>query len=279
MNRLPPDKAGQLSRLHTVGLLLIGQCLLMLGMAHGQTPQGTGQAVADDRRSGLFYMSPAARSLQLDEGQNPAMLAVAQGRALWHTPAAQAGQSCASCHGELDQSMRAVAARYPAWDERLGRVLSLRDRLSSCRVEHQQAPAWPRESSQALALEAAVSLASRGSLIRVPDHAPLDELQRAGERLWRQPFGQLALSCAQCHDDLAGQRLGGSPIPQAHPTAYPVYRLQWEAVGSLERRIRGCLTGVRAEPFPAGDGAYLALEAYLMRRAAGMPLEGPGVRP
>jgi sulfur-oxidizing protein SoxA len=272
-------KAGRIRRLQTLGLLLIGQCLLMSAMAREQIPPSSGQAGTDDRRSGLQYMSPAARALQLDDGQNPAMLAVAQGRALWHTRAPQAGQSCASCHGELDQAMSGVAARYPAWDERLGRALSLRDRLMNCRAEHQQAPAWPRESSQVLALEAAVSLASRGALIRAPDQVPLSDLQRAGERLWRQPFGQLALSCAQCHDDLAGRRLGGSPIPQAHPTAYPVYRLQWESVGSIERRIRGCLTGIRAEPFPAGDGAYLALEAYLMRRAAGMPLEGPGVRP
>jgi sulfur-oxidizing protein SoxA len=273
------SKAGRISRLLTAGLLLIGQCLLMSAMAREQIPPSTGQAGTDDRRSGLQFMSPTARALQLDDGQNPAMLAVAQGRALWNTRAPQAGQSCASCHGELDQAMSGVAARYPAWDDRLGRVLSLRDRLSNCRVAHQQAPAWPRESSQALALEAAVSLASRGALIRAPDQAPLHELQGAGERLWRQPFGQLALSCAQCHDDLAGRRLGGSPIPQAHPTAYPVYRLQWESVGSIERRIRGCLAGIRAEPFPSGDGAYLALEAYLMRRASGMPLEGPGVRP
>jgi len=43
-------------------------------------------------------------------------------------------------------------------------------------------------------------------------------------------------------------RRGGSVIPQAHPTGYPLYRLEWQAVGSLQRRLRNCMIGVRAEP-------------------------------
>lgn len=259
--------------------------------ALAQTPVGSPSAMAtDSRRSGLSEMSPAAQALQRDDTQNPAMLSVAQGRALWQTPPSRSASgspntgspqipTCAACHGELDQAMRGVAARYPSWDTRLGRVLSLGGRIAHCREQHQHEAAWPAESVESLAVQAAIALASRGQVITVPDQPQLARLQDQGEALWRQPFGQLALSCAQCHDGLAGLRLGGSPIPQGHPTAYPVYRLQWEAVGSLERRIRACFAGVRAEPFPAGDPAYLALEAYLMRRAAGMPLEGPGVRP
>ena len=64
-----------------------------------------------------------------------------------------------------------------------------------------------------------------------------------------QRMGQLGLSCAQCHNDNAGGRLGGRIIPQAHPVGHPVYRLDWQARGSLQRRLRNCLSGVRAEPF------------------------------
>jgi sulfur-oxidizing protein SoxA len=87
------------------------------------------------------------------------------------------------------------------------------------------------------------------------------------------------LSCAQCHDDNAGQRLAGSVIPQAHPTGYPLYRLEWQGVGSLQRRLRNCMVGVRSEPFPYGSAEYIALELFLMRRADGMLLETPAVRP
>ena len=49
-----------------------------------------------------------------------------------------------------------------------------------------------------------------------------------------QREGQLNLSCANCHDDNWDKRLAGSPIPQAHPTGYPIYRLEWQTLGSLQ---------------------------------------------
>ena len=100
-----------------------------------------------------------------------------------------------------------------------------------------------------------------------------------GGQLYRQGLGQLDLSCAQCHDSLAGRRLGGSTIPQAHPTGYPIYRLEWQAVGSLQRRLRHCMSGVRAEPYAYGSDELTALELFLMNRAAGLALETPAVRP
>ena len=68
-------------------------------------------------------------------------------------------------------------------------------------------------------------------------------------------------------------------IPQGHPTGYPVYRLEWQSVGSLQRRLRNCLIGMRAEPFAYGAPEYVELELYLMKRAQGMRFEAPGVRP
>src|SRR6266849_1277701 len=61
--------------------------------------------------------------------------------------------------------------------------------------------------------------------------------------------GQLNLACSQCHDDHWGRRLAGNVIPQAHPTGYPLYRLEWQGLGSLQRRLRNCLVGIRAEPY------------------------------
>ncbi len=71
----------------------------------------------------------------------------------------------------------------------------------------------------------------------------------------------------------------GALIPQGHPNGYPLYRLQWQGMGTLERRLRNCTVGVRAQPWAAGDASWVALEAWLMQRAAGMPIESPAVRP
>ncbi len=68
-------------------------------------------------------------------------------------------------------------------------------------------------------------------------------------------------------------------ITQAHPTGYPLYRLEWQSLGSLERRLRGCLTGLRAESYPYGAPELVDLELYLMWRAREMKIEAPAVRP
>jgi sulfur-oxidizing protein SoxA len=101
----------------------------------------------------------------------------------------------------------------------------------------------------------------------------------AGRALFTRRLGQLNLTCAQCHDDNWGQKLAGNPLPQAHPTGYPVYRLEWQTVGSLQRRLRNCLIGMRVEPYAYGSPEYVALETFLMWRARGLPVETPAVRP
>jgi sulfur-oxidizing protein SoxA len=100
-----------------------------------------------------------------------------------------------------------------------------------------------------------------------------------GETLYTTGLGQLNLSCSQCHDRLAGQKLAGSLIPQGHPNGYPLYRLEWQAMGSLYRRIRNCLTGVRATPFAPDSPELTAIEIYLASRASGLVVETPAVRP
>ena len=51
-----------------------------------------------------------------------------------------------------------------------------------------------------------------------------------------QREGQLNLACTNCHDDNFDKRLAGAPITQGQPTGYPLYRLEWQTLGSLERR-------------------------------------------
>jgi sulfur-oxidizing protein SoxA len=100
-----------------------------------------------------------------------------------------------------------------------------------------------------------------------------------GRQFFNERMGQLNLSCAQCHQDHAGLKLGGSLIPQGHPNAYPIYRIEWQTMGSLQRRLRNCMSGVRAKQFEYGSLEMAQLELFLMWRARGRPLETPGVRP
>jgi L-cysteine S-thiosulfotransferase len=175
--------------------------------------------------------------------------------------------------------MRGVAARYPALDAKLGRPLTLEQRIEQCRIERQGAPALAPESDALLGLTAYVGLQSRGLPVAVDIDGPARPFFEAGERLFKTRMGQLNLSCSQCHDDLAGQRLAGALIPQGHANGYPLYRLEWQSMGSFHRRLRNCMTGVRAEPFAWDSPELTDLALFLAWRAQGLKVETPAVRP
>jgi L-cysteine S-thiosulfotransferase len=232
----------------------------------------------DLRRSGFEDMGASTQAMQKDDALNPGMLWVKDGEALWKQLTGASNKACISCH-TTPGSMRGVSARYPAFDTRLGRPITLSQRINQCRQHHQQAAPLRPESQDLLSLESYVALQSRGLPVSPPDDARLEPFRQRGQQLFTQRMGQLNLSCAQCHDGLAGRRLASSLIPEAHSTGYPVYRLEWQTLGSLQRRIRGCMSGVRAEPFAYGAQELVELELYLNTRAKGMAMETPGVRP
>jgi sulfur-oxidizing protein SoxA len=240
-------------------------------------PALAAQPLPDGRRSGFEFMGEAIQAMQRDDAQNPGMLWVLDGEAAWSQPVR--GRSCAGCHGDARQSMRGVAARYPTFDTPLQRPIDLRQRIASCRQKLQPQTIALDDGPQALALEAYVAFQSRGLPIAPPADPRLHAARERGRALYQQRLGQLSLACSDCHEAMAGRRLGGSPIPQAHPTGYPIYRLEWQGLGSLQRRLRACLSGVRAEPFAWGAPEWIELELFLAWRARGMPLDSPAVRP
>jgi sulfur-oxidizing protein SoxA len=278
------------SALRWRGGLFIAAALIVgltgCGLAAAAAPSAA--AGTDPRRSGADFMTPALQAMQADDQANPALLWVADGHALWQARAGAAQRSCADCHGEIATAMRGVAARYPAFDALVAQPITLSRRIALCRARYQGAAAdaalrpdqgAPNDADPALALEAAVAIESRGLPIAPPADARLDAWRERGRELFVQRIGQLNLSCSNCHDANAGQRLGGSMIPQAHPTGYPLYRLEWQALGGLARRIRACMVGVRAQPFADDSPEQTALVVFLMQRAAGMAIDAPGLRP
>jgi sulfur-oxidizing protein SoxA len=231
-----------------------------------------------ERRSGTAFMTRETQAMQEDDRANPGMLAVLDGEALWNEAPAGA-KACAGCHGDAATSMKGVAARYPAFDQARGRPIDLEQRINACRSEHQHAPPLGWETRELLALTTYVATQSRGMPITAGTDVRSRPFVENGRALFNRRQGQLDLSCAQCHDDNWGKRLAGSVVPQAHPNGYPEYRLEWQSIGSLQRRLRSCTFGVRAEQFAYGAPEQVDLELYLMWRARGMPLETPAVRP
>jgi sulfur-oxidizing protein SoxA len=238
-----------------------------------------GEIPTAERKSGYDFMSREIRAMQDDDIANPGLLWVLEGRALWNKKVGAVGRACVDCHGDAAASMKGVAARLPAFDPARRRPVNLEQRINACRTDRQQGPALAYESRELLALSAYVARQSRG----LPIDIAVDERTRpfleAGRTMFEHRQGQLNLACSQCHDDHWGRRLAGNVVPQAHPTGYPLYRLEWQGLGSLQRRLRNCLTGIRAEPYEYGAPELVDLELYLMWRARGMTFEAPAVRP
>jgi sulfur-oxidizing protein SoxA len=233
----------------------------------------------DQRRSDSDFVSADTRAMQNDDTANPAMLVVLDGETLWNQKAGATNKSCADCHGDAEKSMKGVAARYPAMVAEQNRPVDLEQRINMSRLVDQKAAALPFESKELLALTAYIARQSRGMPVAVKDDAQSAPFIAAGRTIYEQRQGQLDLSCAQCHDDNWGKTLAGNLVPQAMATGYPIYRLEWQEVGSLQRRLRNCMSGMRAEPYDFGAPELVDLEYFLMWRARGMAMESPAVRP
>ena len=263
--------------------LLWGALLVSVGLSAQTTPSApTAQRgiPTADLKSGTTFMSSDLRSLQADDGINPASLWWLQGERLWQQPAPD-GPACASCHGKEPGRMAGIAAGFPRVTQS-GLVLNLEAQVNQCRTRHQKAPAWAYESEALLAVTAWLAKASRGELQEGAREAKAQLSQTAawqrGQAQYYQRIGQMNLACAQCHEQNWGRRLGGETMSQGHSVAYPAYRLEWQGMGSLHRRLRACFSGVRAEPPAFGSQALLDLEVFLAWRSSPLPMEAPGVR-
>lgn len=224
--------------------------------------------------SGYAFLTAETQALQDDDFANPGFLWVDQGKTLFND-AGDASSSCAACHGN---GLVGVAATYPKIDERSGRLLNLEGRINMCRTRHQELAPLDYESDALLSLSAFVANQSRGHPTNVSVAGAAQSHLENGRRYFSTKRGQFNFSCNQCHTENWGKRLRGDTISQGHGNGFPAYRLEWQKLGSLQRRLRDCDIGVRAEPLPFGDQTYVDVELFLASRAAGLAGESPAVR-
>ncbi len=229
-------------------------------------------------KSGLDFSGAEVRALYQDDFSSPAMLWATRGEKLWQEPAGTSNQSCAGCHQDARTSMQGVSARYPQVDPDTARLTNMEGRINQCRTRHQQAPPLRYESDELLALTAYVGLQSRGQPVKVTIDTQNRRNFEQGRDIFYTRMGQMNLACTHCHDRNVGRKLLNDTVSQGHGNPYPAYRLEWQTMGSLHRRLRACFFGVRAEMPPPGSQDLLDLELFLGWRSQGLKVETPGVR-
>ena len=174
--------------------------------------------------------------------------------------------------------MVGVAPQYPRYDADADGLINLTQRINECRTEQQRLPEIAYESDELLALSTLVTHQSKGLPFNVQIEGGAQPHFERGRAYFYQRRGQMNLACHHCHEQHADRLLRGERLSQGHSNGYPAYRLEWQGVGSLHRRLRFCNQAIRAEPFDYGAPEYLDLELFLAWRASGLPLETPAVR-
>lgn len=231
-----------------------------------------------DARSGYTYATDETKELQADDFENPAFLWVEKAEELWDEVDGDAGKSCASCHGDVTESMKGIATSYPKYDEDVKGLVNIEKRINNCRTAGMQAEAWKWESDELLGMTALVKMQSRGMPVNVSIDGPAKPYFEEGFKFYNTRIGQMDLACKHCHIDQNNNYMRAELLSQGQVNGFPTYRLKWQKIGSLHRRFRGCNNNIRAEKLPYGDPTYMALELYVTWRGNGLPVESPSVR-
>lgn len=217
--------------------------------------------------SGSHFLTPETLAQQEDDFLNPGMFWVEEGERLFNA-------DCAGCH---TGGLAGVAAGFPKVID--GELRGIEAQINTCRTDHMGAQALEYESGDLIALAAFLGHQSRGLPQNpdVTDPIAVAALAR-GQEYFDTRRGQMDLSCADCHESSVGKHLRAETITQGQVNGFPLYRQQWQEMGSVQRVFAWCNANIRAEPLAYGHPDYVALELYLRWRGRGLPIETPAIR-
>jgi len=233
----------------------------------------------DEVLSGWLFREPETRALEADTFANPAMLGVDAGADIWNTVEGTEGKSCATCHGDAAESMKGVGAHFPKWDADSGKPINIELQINKCRTEQMGAEAYPFDKGGQKELTTYIKHQSLGEPVSIDlAEGDMQSWWDKGKELYYTRFGQLNLSCSNCHEDYNGSYIRADHLSQGQANGFPTYRLKNAGLVSIHNRFRGCIRDTRAE-FPAAfSDDLMALEVYVTWRGTGLSVETPAVR-
>jgi len=227
--------------------------------------------------SGWLFREGETRALQKDDFDNPAMVFVDRGLDRWNAVEGAAEKSCASCH-EGPESMTGLRAVLPRVDDETGKLMLMEDYINECRTERMGAEAWKVTSDPMKDVMALIAMQSRGLPVNVAIDGPAAPFWEQGKEIYYTRYGQLEMSCANCHEQNFGHMIRADHLSQGQVNGFPLYRLKTAGLVTAQQRFKGCVRDTRAETFSPGSDAFKALELYVASRGNGLSVEGVAVR-
>ncbi len=227
--------------------------------------------------SGWHFRTDETQALQIDDFDNPAMIFVDQAADLFETVDGAAGESCASCHDGVE-NFKGLQASMPKVDAETGKLVVMEDLINKCRTDRMEADAWKWSGGDMQGMVALIGLQSRGLPMNVAIDGDAAPYWEQGKEMYYTRYGQLELSCANCHEDNWGNMIRADHLSQGMINGFPTYRLKQAKLISRHNRFRGCIRDTRAETFAEGSDEFRALELYVASRGNGLSVETPAVR-
>lgn len=228
--------------------------------------------------SGYEFRTKQTQAMQDDDLENPGMLAIDRASAEWSKVDGAAGKSCASCHNDASKTMKGVGAETPKWSAKLNRPVTIEQQINICRKDHMKASEWKFPSGPLTDMTTYIRYQSRGMPVHPKIDGPAHAWWEKGKKIYYTRFGQLNLSCANCHEQYNGKFIRADFLSQGQTNDFPTYRLKSQGLVPLHQRFAGCIRDTRATPFKPQSDEMIALELYVAWRGMGLPIETPGVR-
>jgi L-cysteine S-thiosulfotransferase len=233
----------------------------------------------EDFVNGPYSMDEGLHKQWMEKEQFPPYeFAVETGKEMFSKPFKN-GKSFEDCFPNKGIGIR---QNYPYFDDKEGQVVTLELALNRCREANGEPP-FSYVRDEMAALTAYMAFTSRGKLfdIKIPDDPrALDAFQKGKEYFYARR-GQLNFSCATCHVQSPGERVRTEVLAPALGimNAMPIYRSEWNSMGTTSRRFTTCNSQIRGVPLTPQDDEYRNVEYYLSYVANGLPISGPGARP
>lgn len=232
----------------------------------------------DEYKNGVYAINADARSSwEAIEEFPPYEDELTKGEELFNTPFAN-GKTYASC---FPNGGKGIRQNYPYFDSASGEIKTLEGEINECRTKNGEKPLkWQKGDIAEISAYMASTANGKKLNVKIPNDPRAIAAYDRGKQHFYAKRGQLNLSCANCHQDNAGNRIRGDILSPAlgHPTHFPVYRLKWGSLGTLHRRYGGCNKQVRAKPFKPQSDEYKALEYFHTYMSNGISVNAPSSR-
>jgi len=203
--------------------------------------------------------------------------AIDAGKKLWNTTFTN-GKSFASCF----ESPVAAGSGYPYFDNARNDVVTLTQAVNECLTNNGE-KAWNTKKGDMAKLQAymanAATEAEKVLDVKIDSKAASDAYERGKEYYYTQR-GYLKLNCAECHVQGTGKRVRNEKLSPllGHSTHFPVYRLKWKSLGTLERRMSGCIKDQGQVPPKDTSKEMKELLFFQAYMSNGMKYDGPDIR-